>query len=323
MAFLLRGNLRQLQPVVTRRLARDRRMVEYRAMRRFVLLACATLVVRTPCTAQETEELPESNIPGDPFASALYTYDFAAQLDASGAEEGEVAAREGNLWGSLPVLSGEALSLFVGAALRWNRFEFENAGLDDIDVYAVTVPFDLVYEADLPLSIWLELVPGVFSDLDETDLGDVQTLAQWLASYQCSPALALSLGAAHSLKFGESRLYPMGGVTWTPNEEWEFDFFFPMPRVSCAPADRFVLFAQVEPAGDLWSVTVDGEPYDFSVENWRIGAGFEYELFEGVWLQAAAGMDVAREYEVFQHDEAVFKSSAEDAPFVRIGLLAR
>lgn len=264
-----------------------------------------------------------SNVPEDPFAWFLYTYDEAASLESDRERSGEVVGHETEAACALPVWEGRSGLLMAGVSVKHNRFEFRNVDVNDQDLYAVTVPVDGIYTGAQRWVFWGGASPGLFSDLDDPDSGHYRILLRAMVAFERSPSLELALGAFYDHVFGEDEVYPVGGVVWSPSAEWTLSLLLPMPRVTYAPTRRFLVFAEALPAGDTWSLTDEGQEYDFKLESYRLGLGAEYGLAEHVWLQAAAGVDVAREYELDGPPGEDYKSEAEDTFFLRVGLLAR
>lgn len=275
------------------------------------------------------EIAPETNISADPFAWVMFTYDGESDVNLNG-EPGE---EDASAWMadvdaalSAPVYTNSQFAFLAGGAFRWTRFKFNNIPrVGNYDVYAIAVPVDAIYYGLARWTFWANVTPGLFSDLDGLTSDDYRTLAHGMVMFEALEGVALSLGASYDRVFGEDRLYPLGGVVWTVTPEWQLRIILPQPAAVYAPTKRLAFFAEARPAGGLWNIrdSLDNEDYDLSLKTWQIGGGVEFAVVKHMWVHLAGGMDVNREYEIQRDDRSLLESEADDAWFVRGGLVLR
>jgi hypothetical protein len=265
----------------------------------------------------------ESNVAAEPFTWLLYTYEHEAEFDADGVD-GNVTLHETDLYATPLFTEAGAWQMAVGLGLKRTDFVFDEIELDDLDLYSVLLPLDLMYDTD-DWMFWGNITPALFTDFEELSNDDYRTLFHGMAMYRWRSNVEFALGAAYDRQFGEDELYPMGGVVWRIGEEWELNLVLPMPRITYAPSRTFQLFADVRPEGDYWNVSDEDldEEFDFRLEGFRAALGFEYRVAPHVWLHLAAGSAFERKYEIEESDARTFESDAEDTYFVRGGLVVR
>lgn len=266
-----------------------------------------------------------SNVPDDPYAWALFSYDGEASINpkkwgGTGDPKGQMLEFDSAV--SAPLLSTPDITLGLGAMFTWSGISFKDLpGVKDYDLYVVGVPVDAIYTGVPGWTFWGNVTPGLFTDFTKITGDDYRTLAHAMVLYEMMPELKLGLGASYDREFGEDRLYPLGGAIWSIGREWRLELLLPAPAINYAPTDRLVFFADARPAGNKWNLDAeeDGEA-DFKLECWRIGAGFEYRLFGSLWAHLAGGMTLNRKYEIHDGAKTVLESDVDDTYFVRAGL---
>ncbi len=277
-------------------------------------------------TEAERHLVFETNFPDDPMGYLLGAYDGQADvnLDIPEAPSGKVLGKEIAAVASVPVLRTAGWTLAAGFGCQWNRFEFSGIALDDVDLYALTMPLDLVYTGLDRWTFWANATPGLFSDLKRLTGDDYRTLLHGLALYRLLPQLQLGGGVSYDREFGDDKVYPIGGLIWNIGREWELAALFPSPSLQYAPSKRWVFFANARPAGNKWNlrITDDARDGDFKLESWQVGLGAEFEVLRHVWLHGSGGMDIERSYEVRDTDIRL-KSEAGETWFARAGVVMR
>jgi len=248
---------------------------------------------------------------------------YAGESDFDKTGSGKFTLQEADALMSIPVVEFGSAMMLVGGRFKWTGLEYKDVAMADQDLYVIGVPVDVIYGAGTPWVFWGNVSPGVASDLDDMNSDDYNTTAAGIAMYQWTPNLSFALGLAYDREFGDDKLYPMGGVRWLIGDEWELNAILPTLRVAYAPTSDLFFQVHVHAAGDKWHMRVDNAEYDMKVETIRLGAGVDYAVADGIWLHFLTGLDVDRKYEIQNAAGHVLDDEAEDAAFVRVGLLVR
>lgn len=291
--------------------------------RRYVgVMGCLLLAVTSAWAV--TDEMSVYT-PADPFGWVTYAYDGESDLkDAdAGITKGSAAVQEAEALMYVPLMTNGPMALLMGGWVKWDRFEFEDAGMDSLDVYALRAPIDLLCSRFDPLTVWLNVTPSLATDFDGLNREAYRTQFHVVGLYDLNAALQLAAGMAYDSVFGDDELYPLGGVRWRIGKSWDLNLILPEPRVTWSPSETLALFVDARPAGDQWHIREEGERYDLKLESWRVGGGLEYALAEHVWLLVSLGMDVDRTYEIKNDDTTLLDSEAEDTWYARAGLVFR
>ncbi len=271
-------------------------------------------------TAREDAEM----MPEDEFSWVTYTYEDRVGLDLETGGSGEVTLQEVDLL-VLPIyMRKPGWEASVGFGFRWNGLDFSDTDVEDMDLYTVTLPLDVVHTVER-WTLWAELSPGLHSDFEHLTGDDYRTAGMGLAMYAIRTNVQVGLGLAYDSYFGEDNFYPLGGVDWRPKDDLRLNLVFPRPRITWAPVHGVLVFADTQPAGDVWNVrdADSGGEYDLKIEGLRSAVGVEYLVAPHTWLQVAAGAAYDRHYEVRRNGNKVVDSDADDTWFVRAGLMLR
>lgn len=276
----------------------------------------------TPVTASEAFE--------EAVGWALFSHAAKADFKDPQTPGGKstVSINEFSLVLPLPLYESDDVQVFAGPQFDWHRFDFEHVpGLDDLDVYAVAAHFGMAYTGVESWEFLLGIAPGFYTDFRKANSGDFKTFAHGMATWRLNNQVMLVLGLAYDSAFGDDDLYPLGGVRWDPTPTLSVQMILPEPVVIWAPSEGLAFFVNALPVGGKWNVRDPenaNQEYSFLQESWRVGAGFEVRLADSVWLHAAAGMDVSRNYKIENSDEDyLLKSDADDTWFSRVGIMLR
>jgi hypothetical protein len=294
-------------------------------------------VLFTGCIGAAASDRVEytTDVPDEPMSWLLFTYEGEAEFknppqvrqDGSGdpqpsPENGKVEMYELELNATPLLLGDEPWMLGVGTEFNWTRFDFKELPYKTEDLYIIKIPFSVIYE-DEKWSVMGSVAPGVFSDLNDLTDDDFRITGYAMSYYKWNPRLKLALGAAYDRVFGRDELYPLAGVVWDVGEHLEFNLVLPYPAIIYSPSRRLLFFADARPAGSLWNVEGTDEDSDFKLEGWRLGLGLEYEIYKHIWFHLGGGASVDRKYEYREKGFDYIDSDADDAFFVRTGIVIR
>ena len=174
----------------------------------------------------------------------------------------------------------------------------------------------------------LEVDPGIYSDLEDVDFGDLNApiSARWI--YLQNENLQWVVAAIGNPK---SELPIVGGVgvRWKFAEDWTLDLILPNPQVRYQVNDRLSVHAGGGFRGGAYRVAEDfgtriGRPQlnddDVTYREARVGAGFVWQLNEKISAAVDGGWLIDRR---FAYENARLQLNGDGAPFFQLALRAR
>jgi hypothetical protein len=152
------------------------------------------------------------------------------------------------------------------------------------------------------LRLDISATPGVYRDFDvSTDSGE-RTLAHGAAVWDWTPHLKLVAGAAYEER-RDWNFIPIGGVIWTPTEDWDLKILFPEPKLS----RRVYCFGQVDKivqdwvylrgdfADSCWAIQhSDGVRDQIAYSDVRVLLGIERKVIHGLGANVEVGYVFSR-----------------------------
>lgn len=172
-----------------------------------------------------------STVVGQPFAarSATVEVDYAGSsgLSRGLANVGDFSASRMSL--AADWLASERGSWKLGTSYRLQSFYSDGSAPLPSRVHAASLTATMVERRDRWTLIG-RVAPGIYSDLEDLDLGDFNIPAVVTAAYAWSPKLDLLLG----LRFDARNEIPVvggPGLRWKPADEWTLNLFFPRPEL--------------------------------------------------------------------------------------------
>ncbi|MDO4550867.1 MAG: DUF6268 family outer membrane beta-barrel protein [Planctomycetia bacterium] len=98
---------------------------------------------------------------------------------------------------------------------------------------------------------------GIYSDFRKVSGKSFRFPSYGYFSLKLTPNVQLKLGVYY-LDRVRYKISPAGGLIWTPNNQWEFQFLFPNPQVTYRPEmssfNNLVLYARGEYGGGSWTI---------------------------------------------------------------------
>jgi hypothetical protein len=259
-----------------------------------------------------------------------YTWESPSKIDAGvyANPEGspEVAVNELDTGFAIPLYMSKNFRLFSGVNASWHNFNFSDTGLNDINTFDISVPFNAMVPINDKLTFMAIIAPGIHSDLKRVNYKDFKFSFLVLVNYSFNEKLQLSIGAAYSRIFGDDRLFPAAGLTWMPGDAWTIRLVFPKPAIiyHYSPRLRFMLGA--EPAGGEWNIedprdfTDSNEEYVFEFKGWRAGFGAEYDITKKITFYADAGSTFGRSSSIDNDEETILDTDIDNTPGIRLGI---
>jgi hypothetical protein len=109
---------------------------------------------------------------------------------------------------------------------------------------------------------------GIYSDFQKWNDRALRFTGHGLAALTLSPSFKIKAGIVY-LDRVRVKMFPAGGIVWTPNQDWRFDILFPNPRISrrmwTTGVSDWWLYARGEYGGDSWveGRSLPGPPVTF------------------------------------------------------------
>ena len=135
-----------------------------------------------------------------------------------------------------------------------------------------------------PIRFDLLFSVGLYSEFSAVN-GHSFRFPSWAyAAYDVTPTIQLKFGAWY-LDRVRYKIFPAGGIIWTPNPQWEFQILFPSPRITYKPAgtsgkpmDNIQMYVRGDYGGGSWTV---GHEYGGNVRtdynDYRILFGVDWQ----------------------------------------------
>ncbi len=128
---------------------------------------------------------------------------------------------------------------------------------------------------------------GIYSDFHKASSKSFRFPSWGYVSFDVTNNIKAKIGVWY-LDRANHKIFPSGGIIWSPNPQWEFQLLFPNPRVTYRPAGATLrdmsLYARGEYGGGSWAIAheIGGtERTDYN----------DYRLMFGLdWKGRAGGM---------------------------------
>lgn len=154
---------------------------------------------------------------------------------------------------------------------------------------------DLGYQSDPNKQVGVELAGriGVFTDFETFESSEsVRPSGVALLRINLSPTMTLK-GGVEYINRADIKIFPAGGLVWTPNPRTRWDIYFPQPKLASylATVGNNDLWGYLagEYGGGVWTID-QGDPYGvtlFDIDDIRVMAGLEFGAagFTGIGKQ--------------------------------------
>lgn len=255
--------------------------------------------------------------------SIFYRYEPRMDRDGDG-PDGELSTHRVSGRIGYPVISNDKSLLIPDVNLSWDHFDFKGFPLDELDAYGVQLGVTWIYMGFEDRALITRLSPGVFSDFNAITGDDLRLFGMILGVHKLSDTFSYGLGIIYNQDFGEPRVYPAAGFNWQISERVELDMNMPRPKIVYRPSEDTHFSLHGAPAGDKWSLEFEGEDLELILENIRVGVEAEHQFAENFWLALDVGVNFNRSYELEgEGGRDIIDSGADDAPYVRVGVIYR
>jgi hypothetical protein len=140
---------------------------------------------------------------------------------------------------------------------------------------------DLLWKKPLTpeLSIDVAITPGWYSDFEQSNSDALRIGGRIIGFYTLSPFTKFVLGAAY-LDRDDVSVLPIGGVVWTPTDDWRLELVFPKPRIAyrsgCDGEFAWWWYLSGEFGGGSWAIRREAGFDDVAnYSDWRLMLGQE------------------------------------------------
>lgn len=207
--------------------------------------------------------------------------------------------------------------------LRWTQYDFlsNDPAVEDFTAHSIRFPIRGALTRSNDWSWAVILTPAIRSDFDGFSTDDLGFNGLALATYPWHPEWKVSVGLVYGQNFGKSQFFPALGAVWAPNPAWQVDLMFPRPRVAYTASSNLTLNATVEPGGDQWNISFQGNSRDLALEEYRAGVGADWKLARNLFVTLQGGYVFARSLEVRDGRDREFDRNLGDSWFARVGLV--
>lgn len=140
------------------------------------------------------------------------------------------------------------------------------------------------------LGVDLAITPGVYSDFNQESSKAFRLTGHGAAAWSWNDQVKIAIGVAY-LDMPETNIIPIGGLVWTPSEEWKLDLIFPHPKIARRVywGDNFGndvqdwIYIAGEFANDAWAMEqFDGSSCQVALRDYRFIMGIERKVIGGL-----------------------------------------
>lgn len=168
---------------------------------------------------------------------------------------------------------------------------------------------------------------GVYSDFANVNHESLRYQGYGYGLVALSPSFQLKAGVIYLDRF-RYKLFPAGGIVWTPNDDVRFEILFPNPKLAIRlpgySTTEWWFYARGEYGGGSWTVDTDplfgGGVTRVDYNDMRFALGLDFKTVRG--LNGLAEVGITFERELFYPDisPAPFTFHPDPTVFVRGGL---
>lgn len=166
------------------------------------------------------------------------------------------------------------------------------------------------------------VAPGVYSDFEIDDDDAFRLTGRGLGILTWSESLLIAFGVLY-LDRPDVKLLPVGGIIWTPSDDWKFEVIFPRPKfahriyydeVYC---EEYWNYLSAEFGGDSWSIERADLTQDRVVlRDYRVMLGLERKITGGIGTFIEAGYVFGR---IVEYQSATPDYEPDDTFLLRAG----
>ena len=293
-------------------------------MKKSLLLCCLLLTARSVWAGEaeiiQTPSLVAASLTPDPTWNFELTtsYTSSARIMKAGSF-GSQASAEYELQAYKDIKLFKNYFLQLGFDLE--RFDFSRS--NNVFPYAMTS-----LAGELTFAYWdgddfypvLKFEPGLYYTRSHITKNSFDVPIRFTPGLKINDSLYLIGGFSFDV-YSNPIVFPVAGVNWKINDQWNLRAVFPRPRFSYLPNKKWEFFVQGDLDGDSFR---NGPTNDHRTNNavlqyfyYRAGIGFNYEPVKGFEIEAVAGWDFKQEYDYIRAGPI---NDVKGAPYVWLDL---
>jgi hypothetical protein len=180
---------------------------------------------------------------------------------------------------------------------------FDGPIVRDVPAHTFDTWLDVRWMRQISQSVGIDLgvTPGWYSDYEQSSSDAFRLGARAAAAITCSPTVTIVAGVAY-LDRDDVSAVPIGGLIWTPTEEWRLELMAPRPKIArrigydCHTTHWLYLAGEF--GGGAWAVErASGAEDILYYRDWRAVFGLERTSIGGLSGRIEAGYVFGREIE--------------------------
>ena len=130
--------------------------------------------------------------------------------------------------------------------------------------------------------------PGLYSDFEVEESDAFRLTGRGIGIYTWSDRLMLAGGVLY-LDRPDISILPVGGLIWTPNDDWKLELIFPKPKIARRLSryqnlfeEEYWVYLSAEFGGDSWAIErADLTTDQFVYRDYRAMLGFQRKVIGG------------------------------------------
>lgn len=151
----------------------------------------------------------------------------------------------------------------------------------------------------------VSITPGVYSDFDQEDSEAFRLTGHAVDAWTWCPTTKIIMGVGYFNRL-DVKVLPVGGIIWTPSEDWDFELLFPQPKIArrvywtSAGNERLQewFYVAAEFGGGDWAFRrSDGTSDLVDLKDYRIYFGLERKKIGGLGARIEVGYVFGRQIE--------------------------
>ncbi|PCI51128.1 MAG: hypothetical protein COB51_02465 [Moraxellaceae bacterium] len=187
-----------------------------------------------------------------PFHIKINTIE--SEFNSNVTADPEFKATAVGLYGTFLVTDLAGGKLIAAVNYDYSLYRYEELVFgEEVKLHALSLPISYITSQ----GGWLHkvnVIPGLYSDLDEVSGEDYAVGVNYQGIYRTSPSTRWVMGAGVNRQFGDSQAFPILGVIYKPNDHFQYALVLPQIKINYTPRQGQTWFFKFGPNGNKWNV---------------------------------------------------------------------